>query len=111
MAVDDRTRWNRRYRSGDAPRGDRPDRGFAAQQRVPVALDVACGAGGTVHWLAQATRVAAEAGLTGRTHFFHADLVQWRPAPDSYDCIRFATFWAIMKMKSSRSYSVRPGPR
>ena len=97
MAIDDRTRWNQRYRSGDAPRGDRPNRWFAAQHaaldrvaatlagqhRAPVALDVACGAGGTVLWLAQrgwhatgvdvsdaalalAAQAAAEAGLTAR---------------------------------------------
>ena len=63
MAIDDRTRWNQRYRSGDAPRGDRPIAGLPRStplwiawplpwpgSSAPAALDVACG-GGTVLWL------------------------------------------------------------
>lgn len=139
MTVDDRTRWNQRYRRGDAPRGDRPNRWFAAQhatldrvaatlaaqQRVPAALDVACGAGGTVLWLAQrgwyatgvdvsdaalalASQAAAEAGLTSRTHLLHADLDQWRPAPDSYDCITCFYFLERSLWPALRA-AVRPG--
>ena len=139
MAVDDRTRWNQRYRSGDAPRGDRPNRWFAAQhaaldrvavtlaapQRAPAALDVACGAGGTVIWLAQrgwhatgvdvsdaalalAAETAAAAGLTDRTRFLHADLDEWRPAPGSYDCITCFFFLERSLWPALRA-AVRPG--
>ena len=139
MAIDDRTRWNQRYRSGDAPRGDRPNRWFAAQHaaldrvaatlagqhRAPVALDVACGAGGTVLWLAQrgwhatgvdvsdaalalASQAATRAELTDCTHFLHADLDAWRPAPDSFDCIT-CFFFLERRLWPALREAVRPG--
>ncbi len=139
MSVDDRTRWNRRYRSGDAPGSDGPNRWFAAQhaaldrvaarlaaqQLVPAALDVACGAGGTVLWLAKrgwhatgvdvsdaalalAAQAAAVAGPTARPHFLHADLDEWRPAPDGYDCIT-CFFFLERRLWPALRAAVRPG--
>jgi SAM-dependent methyltransferase len=114
MAEIDRIRWNSRYRAGDAPVRETPNRWLARQAaRIdarqaacpePRALDLACGTGGTVRWLAQrgwrvtgvdvseaaldlAWAALAAAGLAAQVTFLHADLDGWRPAPASYDLI------------------------
>ncbi|MFO7632521.1 MAG: class I SAM-dependent methyltransferase [Caldilinea sp.] len=67
MVAEDRTRWNRRYLSGDAPIEPKPNRWLTKHKQVidyvaaerrkrgaaPASLDVACGAGGTVLWFAR----------------------------------------------------------
>lgn len=67
MAERDRTHWNRRYRSQDAPRRQEPRdwllthqdalqdlaRQVRARGETPRALDVACGTGGNALWLAR----------------------------------------------------------
>lgn len=118
MSVDDRTRWNQRYRQGDAPVESQPNRWLAAQvdhlDRVaaarqcmaarPSALDLACGAGGTVIWLAQrgweatgvdvsdaalalAAAAAAQHAGVGHAHFLHVDLDDWHPPVSAFDCV------------------------
>ncbi|MCS6826413.1 MAG: class I SAM-dependent methyltransferase [Caldilinea sp.] len=118
MTQQDRTRWNERYQSGDAPIETKPNRWLAAHVQIidavatarrrsgetSVALDLACGAGGTVLWFAQrgwravgvdvsdaALAVAQEAakrlGVAERVAFIHADLDVWRPPANSFDCV------------------------
>lgn len=67
MSQEDRSRWNERYQSGDAPIEAQPNRWLLThapiidevamarrrQGKIPVSLDLACGVGGTVLWFAQ----------------------------------------------------------
>ncbi len=118
MSADDRTRWNQRYLTGDGPIDTKPNRwlaghadavdGVARDRRqkgiIPESLDLACGAGGTVLWLAQrgwqatgvdvsdtalslAGRSAEQMGVDTRTRFLCVDLDEWRPLPAAYDCV------------------------
>jgi len=139
MTDDDRTRWNRRYRSGDAPMEAKPNRWFAAQEatieriadaqravgRTPTALDIACGAGGTVLWLAErgwcATGVdVSDAALAlAQTHaerlhlsmhvsWIHADLDVWRPPVDAFDCVT-CFYFLERRLWPALCAAVRPG--
>lgn len=139
MTDDDRTRWNQRYRSGDAPVEAKPNRWFAAQEatitriaaeqhslgRMPTALDIACGAGGTVLWLAQRGWCAAgvdvsdEALALAQLHaerlqisahvqWIHADLDAWRPPADAFDCVTCFHFLERRLWPALRA-AVRPG--
>jgi len=117
MTAEDRTRWNQRYITGAAPVAAQPNRWLiqhvdalnrvAAQTHamgVPTALDIACGAGGTVLWLAQrgwqatgvdisdtalvlAHTVAEQMGVTAHAHFMRVDLDAWRPPAAAFDCV------------------------
>ncbi|GIV73837.1 MAG: hypothetical protein KatS3mg049_2393 [Caldilinea sp.] len=118
VTQEDRSRWNERYQSGDAPVEAKPNRWLLAHAQIidevarmrhrcgetPVALDLACGAGGTVLWFAQrgwravgvdvsdvalalAQEAAERLGVAERVEFIHADLDIWRPPADSFDCI------------------------
>ena len=123
MTEIDRRHWEARYRSGDAPIHARPNRWLARQAAfvdglaaacaargvAPRALDIACGAGGTVAWLAQrgwqvtgvdiseaalalAKAELAGAGLVARAVLVQADLDVWRPAADSCDLLTCCNF-------------------
>ena len=118
MAQTDINHWNERYRSGNGPRGQGADRRLApyadpvnalhttlvARGETPTALDVACGAGGTLVWLArngwhvtgvdassEALQLAASAVQSARCDqrckLTHADLDHWRPTAGSYDLV------------------------
>jgi tellurite methyltransferase len=119
MSIADRTRWNQRYLTGDAPIDTQPNRWLIrhaarldrvaaarlAQGTPPTALDIACGAGGTVLWLAQRGWLAtgvdvsdAALALADRvrlhskvsptvTDFLPVDLDEWRPPPAAFDCV------------------------
>lgn len=139
MSTADRTRWNQRYMAGDAPIDAKPNHWLTAhagaldhvaaarlaQGESPTALDVACGAGGTVIWLAQrgwlatgvdisdaalalALRAAAQQGVADRVSFLAVDLDAWRPAPAAFDCVTCfyfldRTLWPWLRA------AVRPG--
>jgi len=136
MTEQDRSRWNQRYRTGDAPVHARPNRWLAAQAALidacqarcpapPHALDVACGAGGTLLWLAQrgwqvtgvdvsehalalAAPPLANAGLLARATLLRADLDAWRLPPAGYDLITCFYFLDRRLWPSLRA-GLRPG--
>lgn len=115
MSESDRNRWNIRYATGDAPVRGVPNRWLAAQAAyvdaclargatAPHALDLACGAGDTLAWLARrgwqvsgvdvsdtaldlARRQLTAAGLSAQSTLLHADLDTWRPLSNSFDLI------------------------
>jgi 2-polyprenyl-3-methyl-5-hydroxy-6-metoxy-1,4-benzoquinol methylase len=118
MTDDDRTHWNERYRQGQGPISGRANRRldpYAAhvdalaaavhsRGETPTALDVACGLGGTVLWLARrgwrvtggdvseealekARSAAAKAGVDERCTFLQVDLDHWRPQAESADLV------------------------
>ena len=136
MTDQDRTRWDARYTAGDAPVRGTPNRWLASQathldaylascSEPPYALDLACGAGGSLLWLAQrgwrvtgvdvsaaALALAREkldaAGLLDRATLLCADLDAWRPPPASYDLI--TTFYFLdRRLWPSLRAAVRPG--
>ena len=123
--------WEARYASGDAPIHARPNRWLARQAvfvdaaaaacvSKPQALDIACGAGGTLAWLAQrgwqvtgvdisrtalaiAQAQLAEAGLLTQGVLVQADLDGWRPEPDCCDLLTCFNFldrrlWPAMRL-------------
>jgi tellurite methyltransferase len=131
MTEADRAHWEARYACGDAPIQARPNRWLLRQAafvdalaatcpRPPRALDVACGAGGTVAWLAQRgwqvtgvdispTALAlARAQLAAvrpevQVTLVQADLDSWRPAVDSCDLLTCFNFldrrlWPTMRL-------------
>ena len=134
MTEIDRRHWEARYESGDAPIHARPHRWLARQAAFldtlaasradsvsgPQALDIACGAGGTLTWLAQrgwqvtgvdisaaaltiAQSQLAEAGLIARAVLMQADLDTWRPAADCCDLLTCFNFldrrlWPAMRL-------------
>lgn len=139
MSAADRTRWNQRYLAGDAPVEIKPNRWLMrhvdmldsvavarrAAGQTPTALDVACGAGGTVIWLAQrgwlatgvdvsdaalalATHAAVAQGVTERTCFLPVDLDEWRPPPEAFDCVTCFYFLSRPLWPWLRA-AVRPG--
>lgn len=139
MSIADRTRWNQRYRAGDAPIDTKPNRWLTghvdaldrvaaaqlAQGTAPTALDVACGAGGTVLWLAQrgwlatgvdvsdaalalATRAAVQQGIADRVRLQPVDLDDWRPPPAAFDCVTCFYFLSRELWPWLRA-AVRPG--
>ena len=136
MTDQDRTRWDARYTAGDAPVRGTPNRWLASQathldaylascSEPPYALDLACGAGGSLLWLAQrgwrvtgvdvsaaalalAQEKLAVAGLLDRATLLCADLDAWRPPPASYDLI--TTFYFLdRRLWPSLRAAVRPG--
>ncbi|MFN8467184.1 MAG: class I SAM-dependent methyltransferase [Caldilineaceae bacterium] len=131
MTDADRHHWEARYASGDAPINARPNRWLARQAAyldalaaacvcMPQALDIACGAGGTVAWLAQrgwqvtgvdisptalALAGAQLAALAPQAHatLEQADLDSWRPAANSCDLLTCFNFlerqlWPAMRL-------------
>ena len=139
MTDDDRIRWNQRYRSGDAPVEARPNRWFTAHTAIidavaarrqangdtPTALDIACGAGGTVLWLAArgwcATGVdgsdaalalaqshAERMQLSAHVRWVHADLDVWRPPAAAFDCVT-CFYFLDRRLWPSLREAVRPG--
>lgn len=135
MTDQDRTRWNHRYRTGEAPVHTRPNRWLAAQAAhidacqarcpAPHALDIACGAGGTLRWLAQrgwrvtgvdvsehalalAAQQLAEAGVLAQATLHCADLDAWRPPPASCDLIT-CFYFLDRSLWPSLAAGLRPG--
>lgn len=136
MTDQDRTRWDARYTAGDAPVRGTPNRWLASQathldaylascSEPPYALDLACGAGGSLLWLAQrgwrvtgvdvsaaALALAREklgaAWLLNRATLLCADLDAWRPPPASYDLIT-AFYFLDRRLWPSLRAAVRPG--
>ncbi len=131
MTEADRHHWEARYASGDAPINARPNRWLARQAAYldalaaacpvpPRALDIACGAGGTLAWLAQrgwqvsgvdisptalALAQAQLAALAPQAHatLVQADLDSWRPEADSCDLLTCFNFldrrlWPAMRL-------------
>lgn len=133
MTDDDRRQWNERYRQGEGPVSGRANRrlepyaayvdalaaSIRARGETPMALDVACGLGGTALWLArrgwlvtgvdvsgealkQAQAAAAAAGVADRCTFLQVDLDHWRPPPASADlvtCFYFLdrSLWPVLR--------------
>lgn len=139
MTTADRTRWNERYRSGDAPTEPTPNRWLARHAAVldrvaaarrasggaPAALDLACGAGGTVLWLArrgwQATGVdvsdaalalasgaASALALADGVRFLRVDLDEWRPPVAAFDCVT-CFYFLDRALWPGLGAAVRPG--
>ncbi len=129
MTETDRNHWEARYASGDAPIQARPNRWLARQAAYvdaltaacpvpPRALDIACGAGGTVAWLAQrgwqvtgvdisttalALAEAQVAAVGAQAALVQADLDSWRPAAGSCDLLTCFNFldrrlWPSMRL-------------
>ena len=134
MTDTDRTRWETRYTDGTMPvhaSGNRwladqtafLDTVTAASASPPHALDIACGNGGTLVWLAQRgwrvtgvdisttalaqarTRLGA-AGLLDRATLIEADLDTWRPA-ERYDLVT-CFFFLDRRLWPSLRTVVRP---
>ncbi|RME63521.1 MAG: class I SAM-dependent methyltransferase [Caldilineae bacterium] len=95
------------------------------QGRIPQALDIACGAGGVVLWLAErgwevtgvdisqeALKLAADAcrdhALEDRCHLLQVDLDVWRPQPESYDLIT-CFFFLDRRLWEPMAQALRPG--
>lgn len=135
MAEIDRTRWEARYASGAMPAHAGANRWLAAQaahlDRVTAAsaaplhaLDIACGTGGSLEWLAQrgwqvtgvdisATALAqararlAANGLLDRVTLIEADLDVWRPV-EGYDLVT-CFFFLDRRLWPALRAAVRPG--
>lgn len=139
MAEIDRIRWNDRYTSNDAPTARTANRWLLSHAPVidelhasirtvggnPAALDLACGAGGTLLWLAQRgwqvvgvdlsdaalAQVAArfeDAGMAARGTLVCADLDVWRPEPASFDLV-CSFFFLDRALWPSLRQAVKPG--
>jgi tellurite methyltransferase len=115
MTDADRAHWEARYTSGEMPvhatanrwlmaQVDSVDAAAAAAAAPPVALDVACGTGATLLWLArrgwhvtgvdisptalaQARARLGAAGLLHRATLIQADLDTWRPDAARYNLV------------------------
>ena len=136
MAEADRRRWEARYGAGDAPVRGTVNRWLARQPAVPgllervagapapQALAIACGAGGTLLWLAQhgwrvtgvdvspAALALAQAqldatGLRESATLIDADLDNWRPAAASCDLLT-CFYFLDRRLWSSMREAVRP---
>ena len=139
MSQRDIAYWDERYSAGSGPRGPRAGRRLARyaeyvdalasslreRNRRPRALDVACGAGGTLIWLArrgwhavgvdasaEALRLASDAvqaeGVGRRCELVHADLDQWRPLAGTVDLATCFFFLDRALLPALRD-AVRPG--
>lgn len=139
MTKQDAAVWNERYRQGTGPMSRRAALRLAAYEgpitdlavslqaegRRPQALDLACGAGGTLLWLALhgwdvtgvdvsdvalglAQSACALAGVEERCRLIQADLDCWRPAADSVDLL--CSFFFLQRgLWPSMRAAVRPG--
>ncbi len=139
MSREDTKHWDERYRQGLGPQAgpsalrlapyaafvdalatERSTAGFR-----PNALDLACGAGGTVLWLAlrgwRATGVDASdvaldlaraavelAGVADCCEFLQVDLDVWRPEPHRYDLLS-CFFFLNRDLWPSMRTAIRPG--
>ncbi|MBW7882170.1 MAG: class I SAM-dependent methyltransferase [Caldilineaceae bacterium] len=139
MAEADRVRWNERYRAGDAPVVTAANRWLEdhaalvdevaaaaiAQGRPPAALDLACGAGGAVAWLARrgwhvtgvdisdaalglARQALTQVAPQGDWQLLQADLDDWRPEPAAYDLIT-SFYFLNRRLWPALREAVRPG--
>lgn len=139
MAKEDAFHWDERYRSGRGPVHAGADSrlepyaaavdGLAAQARAagraPRALDVACGAGGTLLWLArrgwlaagvdvsaaalELARAAAQAaGVAEAVSLLCADLDGWRPAARSAELVT-CFYFLDRGLLPQLAAAVRPG--
>jgi 2-polyprenyl-3-methyl-5-hydroxy-6-metoxy-1,4-benzoquinol methylase len=132
----DRRHWEARYTSGRAPVHANANRWLvtqaayvdalqAAAAPAPQALDIACGVGGTLLWLAQrgwlvtgvdisetalalARSQLESAGLVAHAALIAADLDAWRPAAASYDLVTCFYFLDRRLWPALRA-AVRPG--
>lgn len=135
MTEADRRQWDARYTAGDAPVQARANRWLVSQAafvdavaaacaQPPQALDIACGAGGTLAWLARrgwqvtgvdisATALAraetqlAARGLRRCATLVQADLDVWRPAATSCDLLTCFNF-LDRRLWPAMSTAVRP---
>ena len=131
MTDADRSHWDTRYARGDAPVHAGPNRWLARQAAFvdalaavcpcgPRALDIACGAGGTVVWLAQrgwqvtgvdisatalslAEAQVAAVGPHAQVHLVQADVDSWWPEAGSCDLLTCFNFldrrlWPAMRL-------------
>ncbi len=139
MSEADQIRWNRRYAAGDGPVISKVNRWLAAHAatidrlatligedgRVPRALDVACGAGGTVLWLARrgwhctgvdisdealalANMAMGAGGVADRCRLLQADLTEWRPEPAYFDLVT-CFYFLDRRLWGDLRNAVRPG--
>ena len=136
MTDADRRHWQARYSGGHAPVSAMPNRWLAAQtaflERLeanlappPHAFDVACGAGGSILWLARrgwhvtgvdisaaalalARAELDAAGLLDRAVLLEADLDDWRPPADCCDLLTCFHF-LDRRLWPSFCAAVRPG--
>ncbi len=135
MTDTDRNHWETRYTSGQMPAHGSANRWLVSQAAVldtvadastspPLALDIACGTGASLVWLAQrgwhvtgvdisATALAQAqtrldaAGLLDRATLIEADLDAWRPDAGCYDLITCFCFLDRRLWPSLRA-AVRP---
>lgn len=135
MAEIDRTRWEARYASDARPAHAGANRWLAAQaayldmvassSMAPLhALDIACGTGGSLEWLAQrgwhvtgvdiSSTALAQArgrleanGLLDRVTLIEADLDVWRPV-EGYDLVT-CFFFLDRRLWPALRAAVRPG--
>jgi SAM-dependent methyltransferase len=136
MTDADRQHWEARYTGGRAPIHTTPNHWLVAQAAnldalqarsttPPRALDVACGAGGTLLWLARrgwhvtgvdisATALALArsqlkaAGLLDQATLIAADLDTWRPAVESCDLV-ISFYFLDRRLWPALRAAVRPG--
>lgn len=136
MTEFDRRHWEARYAAGNAPVHVTPNYWLVAQAAhldalqsgcpaPPRALDIACGAGSALLWLAQrgwhvtgvdisATALSMArahlhvASLLGQATLIVADLDRWRPPIESYDLITCFYFLDRRLWPALRA-AVRPG--
>ncbi len=139
MAEDDAFHWDKRYRSGQGPVHAGADHRLEpyaaavdtlaaqvqADGRAPHALDMACGAGGTLVWLAQrgwtvagvdvsaaalelARAAACTAGVADAVSLLRADLDSWRPAPQSAELVT-CFYFLDRSLLPHLAAAIRPG--
>jgi cyclopropane fatty-acyl-phospholipid synthase-like methyltransferase len=139
MSQHDADHWDARYRAGGGPRGDSAVRRMqqvecyieALRSKLeqagerPNALDVACGAGGALCWLAQhgwqvtgvdvsreALRLTQErirqAAMEDNCLLRHVDLDRWQPQPCSVHLI-LQHFYLDRALLPALRDALRPG--
>jgi SAM-dependent methyltransferase len=139
MARKDQEHWDERYRSGTGPTGGHACQRLEEQSHLlktvsmdartgskhALALDVACGTGNSMIWLAlrrwrvigvdisgvalsRADRQIRRAGVSDHCHLVLADLDIWRPPPDVFDLAICFYFFDRSLLPALRD-AIRPG--